>query len=379
MTEEFIGYQTNDRNVSDRWQFYRKEDFKGRTVVDLGCSEGFDTRMFVEQLEASHSTGIDILPPPNSSENISFIQADAAKMDSIPCDVLVCNSVAKWVGPEAILRWIQESRPKVVYLETHSENDEWSLEVIRKAGYAGWDFRELGRISYTKIDPRPLRRFLRGAKTSEFVLKTIDPSRRLHLGVGLSALQAFFGIGLPVPESKEWSEAAYAIRRFEQYPREQWKFDIDVLQRVMICQWLIGNCSVRQKDRNLIVDEFNSPCHSEMHPGNMGFNGQKMLFFDFDHAFAHLLWLKGTPMTFQPLSEIIPEYEIGKDVRDRLLEALALPVKDVPSFTLQPNRWLSGELAGRANRIVSLRRVYLIGRLQGRRSQKRTPPCSHLR
>lgn len=363
LAEEFIGYQTNGRNVRDRWPFYRQEDFRGRIVVDLGCSEGLDTRMFVEQLGAAHAIGMDILPPPPSSENLSFIQADAATADSISCDVLVCNSVAKWIGPEAILRWIRESRPQVIYLETHSENDEWSWEVIQKAGYDGWDFREQGRVSYTKTDPRPLRRFLRGTKISDFLLKTMEPHRRLHLGIGYSVLQAFAGIGLPVPEAKEWSEEAYAIRRFEPYPREQWKFDTEVLQRVLIAQWLIGNCSVRQEDGNLIRDEFNSPCHSEAHPGNIGFDGRKMLFFDFDHAFAHLLWLKGTAMTFQPLSEIIPEYEIGEDVSDRFREALALPllVTDIPSFVLQPNRWLSSDLADLANQIVALRRDYLIG------------------
>lgn len=355
----FEGYQTNDRNVEDRWPLYRKEDFKDRTVVDLGCSEGMDTRMFVERLGAEKAIGMDILAVPPSSGNVTFIQADASKTCPIKCDVLVCNSVAKWIGPESIVRWILESGPRTVYLETHSENDEWSWEVIRKAGYAGWDFRDLGRIPYTKIDPRPLRCFLRGTQVPDLILKTIEPERRLHLGVGLAALQAFYEIGLPIPESKEWSESAYAIRRFESCPREQWKFDLKILQRVLICQWLIGNCSVRQEDGNLLRDEFNSPCHSEAHPGNMVFDGQKMLFFDFDHAFAHLLWLKGMPMEFQPLSEVIPEYEIDKNVSDKFQEALALPLEDIPSFTLKPNRWLSDTLANQSNRIVEKRRAWL--------------------
>lgn len=357
----FEGYQTNDRNVMGRWPLYRKEDFRGRTVVDLGCSEGLDTRMFVERLGAAQATGMDILPAPYSFGNVTFIQADASKAEAINCDVLVCNSVAKWVGSEALVRWIRESAPEVVYLETHSENDEWSWDLIRKAGLVGWDFRELGYVSYTRLDPRPLRRFLRGTKNDDFVFKTIDPERRLHLGVGFSALQAFAMAGLPVPESKEWSDIAYATRRFVPHPREEWRFDIDVLQKILICQWLIGNCSVRQEDGNLVRDEFDSPCHSEAHPGNMGFDGRRMVFFDFDHAFAHLLWLKGTPMKFQPLSEVIPEYEIGKDVSDRFLEALAATIKEVPSFTLRPNKWMSQEIADHANQIVLMRSNYLEG------------------
>ncbi len=210
-----------------------------------------------------------------------------------------------------------------------------------------------------KADPRPIRRMLRAKRYPEFVFKVAMPSRRLHLGVGLAALQAFSEIGLPVPPAREWSEAAYQVDRLESTPRSEWKFDLEELRRILLCQWMIGNCSVRDRDSNLVRDPYDSACHSEVHPGNMIFDGRRMFYFDFDHAFCHLLWLKGLPWSKQPLSEVIPEYDIDGDFKDRLREALALPSRDIPLFTLKTNRWLSSETALLANQIVSGRRKIL--------------------
>ncbi len=350
-----MGYQTDERDLTQRWKLYRPEDFSGRRVVDLGCSQGLDTRMFAQSFGAVSSTGVDVIPVPDSSGQVRFIQTDASKLRTIPCDTLVCNSVARWVGQEAIVRWIREASPKVVYLETHSEEDPWSWEVLRMSGLIGWDFVELGRVPYMKADPRPIRRMLRGERNPEFIFKVAMPSRRLHLGVGFAALKAFAEIGLPVPTARQWSADAYAVERLDSRPASEWKVDLEVFRQVLVCQWLIGNCSVRDPKGNLIRDKYGSACHSEVHPGNMSFDGRRMVYFDFDHAFCHLLWLKGLPATIQPLSEVIPEYDIG-DIRKTFLEALSLPPKEVPEFKLQPNRWLSPALAQLANRIVSDRR-----------------------
>jgi SAM-dependent methyltransferase len=163
-----------ERDVSPRLALYRKEDFLGRMVLDLGCNCGVDCIWAVKE-GAAFAAGIDTNPDAIFEAmwladawgfwgKTVFICGDAAtevgrRNKGLPV-VLLANSVAKWIGVNEIASVAKSVLPVVVYLESHSENDEWTNSLILKL--SEYDFSILGMLPYTKEDPRPIRRFFRG-------------------------------------------------------------------------------------------------------------------------------------------------------------------------------------------------------------------------
>jgi hypothetical protein len=78
--------------------------------------------------------------------------------------------------------------------------------------------------------------------------------------------------------------------------------------RTCVFLYGIGDVNVRNaKGDGLLVDDWGVPCYGERHLGNMSWDGKRVMYFDFESAFAHRLWMVERRMSFQGFLEIIPE------------------------------------------------------------------------
>ena len=161
---------------SSRLQHYRAEDFKDKTVLDVGCASGMDSIWIAATFQAKRITGIDVdadcLAEARLLAQIWNVGERADFSGEPPWgrqfDVIIVNSIAKWFDGTPFVpplpRCVVGCKPAVVYVESHSEDDRWTNDLLEDLRREGFNFDLLSMLTYTIADPRPIRRFFRGTK-----------------------------------------------------------------------------------------------------------------------------------------------------------------------------------------------------------------------
>jgi hypothetical protein len=373
---------------NDRIPHYKVEDFRNRTVVDLGCAEGMDDIWLRAKCGATRTIGIDnALHSTSKAEEMAnawgvsgcmflnrSVQAVSPDMVQRDCPiVLLVNSVSRWVGFYEIMVWIKHLKPETIYLESHSEQDEWTDEVMRLAGLEGYAFDLIKMLPYTIKDPRPIRRFMR-ARRSEDIFKTFPPSRRLHLGVSFCLLNAAREAGLLVPNAIDRDDQYLQIQRIKgaitmgDLGRNSHIYASSTFAQVSLgvaFDWLVGNVDVRDQNGNWVMDEFNNPIRGDRHKENLLVDGSGFLYWiDYGHCFAHLTWIKD-PRKHEvgPFSGAMPEDLTPGPLRNAIKncsgEQICKEAEVFKKIRLRKNRWLTDEQVERMQAIVDERLGYL--------------------
>ena len=152
---KFPDYQ---KDREDRYKFFIKEDFKGASILDLGCNAG-DVLKKAKEWGASEVLGIDY---DESFERNDIIIDDLDRLDfsQLPeFDVVMILSVVKWVkNPKRLVQEAEKKCKKVMYFEGHQQDYEQD------------NFKELftdSRLEWRKLGEVPNRRpFYRGVRKS---------------------------------------------------------------------------------------------------------------------------------------------------------------------------------------------------------------------
>jgi SAM-dependent methyltransferase len=171
--------RVGERDVSPRFNFYRREDFDGRYVIDFGCAEGGDCVYIANKFQPKRAIGIDVDPKAITearelasawsvqgktlfvcADALMFLMTGMSDWRLLGCTFLL-NSVVRWIGPEKIMDLVNMIHPTVIYCESHSEDDIWTRNLKNELAGKAFTIQELGSLAYTIKDPRPSRRFYR--------------------------------------------------------------------------------------------------------------------------------------------------------------------------------------------------------------------------
>ena len=216
------------------------------------------------------------------------------------------------------------------------------------------------------------------------VVKTIHTHGPTRLGTELAVLHQAGIVGLLVPRGYELDSESIRIEYPTEFVSLKKIFDANNVTLgpdaylndpsfVRTCVFLygIGDVNVRNaKGDGLLVDEWGVPCYGERHLGNMSWDGKRVMYFDFESAFAHRLWMVKRRMVLQGFLEIIPEMssvcdgfrsavrtifnEKKKEIKE---EALCLP--DHIDFGVDQGWFLSGAQAAAMNNVFDARLSFL--------------------
>lgn len=150
-----IKFSDYEKDRKDRLKFFNKKDFKGATVLDLGCNAGGMLNR-AKEWGAKETLGIDY-----DQELNPDIVADLDEFDfKIPdFDVVMILSVTKWVkDPKRLVEEAEKKCRKVMYFEGHQQE------------YEPDNFKELfidSQLEWRKLGEVPNRRpFYRGIRRS---------------------------------------------------------------------------------------------------------------------------------------------------------------------------------------------------------------------
>lgn len=159
MKETFPQYQeAEQRKPENRSQFFRKEDFVGSSVLDLGCNAG-EMLEQAKRFGAASTFGVEydeqvVLP----GRNILIADLDTVDWELIPeSDVVMILAVTHWVkDAKRLVKEAEKKCKKVFYFEGHQQE------------YVKDNFNELfsdSQFTWEKLGETPVARpFYRGVR-----------------------------------------------------------------------------------------------------------------------------------------------------------------------------------------------------------------------
>ena len=151
------------RTIAERTSLFRPEDFKGATVLDLGCNIG---QMMYQAMKWGATDVIGVEVEPNHAKHArrllkcGVIIGDLEHRmtwDRIPkCDVVLLLSVVRWMrDPVKLMKRASEKTHKAMYFEGHPRR--FVPDIYRQALFRHTSFSRIERLGETPLE-RPFFR-----------------------------------------------------------------------------------------------------------------------------------------------------------------------------------------------------------------------------